>query len=226
VHAGRLEAPDTPGFAGSDFRRGGRGRRIGVLGGTFDPVHIGHLVVAVEARYQLDLDHVLLVVANDPWQKRQAGPVAGAADRLAVVAAAVENVVGVEASSIEIDRGGPSYSVETLEHLAGQDPEASLFLIVGADVAGGLGSWHRCEELPTLATLVVAHRAGSPLPDRVPGFDMVELPIPDLAISSSDLRQRLRTGRPVDFLIPEPAVDCMAQRGLYLDGRGLYAGER
>lgn len=193
------------------------GRRIGVLGGTFDPVHIGHLVVAVEARDQLALDQVLLVVANDPWQKSVDRPVTAASDRLAVVAAAVEGLRAVEASSIEIDRGGPSYSVDTLRHLHRQDPLASLFLIVGADVASGLASWHQVEELPDLATLVVARRAGStvPPPNRLPGFTMVQLPVPDLAISSSDLRQRLVAGRPVDVLVPEPAIRCIRARGLY-----------
>src|SRR5215213_1004694 len=106
--------------------------RLGLLGGTFDPVHTGHLVVAVNVRHALRLDRVLLVVANAPWQK-SARPITPAADRLAVVEAAVAGTRGVEASSIEVDRGGESYTADTLEQLAQEDHDRELFLVVGAD---------------------------------------------------------------------------------------------
>ena len=194
--------------------------RIGVLGGSFDPVHIGHLAVAVTARWALQLDRVLLVVANDPWQKTGARPITPAEDRLAVVAAATEGLTGVEASGVEIDRGGPSYTVDTLSALRQRWPGSALFLIVGTDVAAGLDTWHRAGELPELATLVVAERAGSP-PAPDPGGDwrVVHLAVPGLDVSSSDLRRRLAAGEPVDVLVPAAAIRCMTERGLYAVGR-------
>lgn len=188
---------------------------IGVLGGTFDPVHIGHLVVAVEARYQLGLDRVLLVVANDPWQKRGSRTMTPAADRLAMTRAAVEGLVGIEVSSLEVDRGGPSYMVDTLTTLRSLYPGTQLLLIVGADVAAQLDTWDRATELPALASLVVACRDGAPAEVVPPGWTVVNLPVPRLDVSSSELRERLRGGRPVDFLVPEAVMRCIEQRGLY-----------
>jgi nicotinate-nucleotide adenylyltransferase len=131
--------------------------RLGVLGGTFDPVHIGHLVAAVNVRHALGLDRVLLVVANAPWQKsdRRITP---AADRLAVVEAAVAGTPGVEASGIEVERGGESYTADTLEALS--RPGRELFLIVGSDVAADLHTWRRPHDVARLATLVVVSRGG------------------------------------------------------------------
>ena len=120
------------------------GRRLGVFGGTFDPVHVGHLVAAVNARHALGLDRVLLVVANQPWQKH-ARAVTPAPDRFAVVEAAVTNMEGLEASAVEVERGGPSYTADTLEELSRRYPDAELFLVIGADVADELDSWERME---------------------------------------------------------------------------------
>src|SRR5258708_29589451 len=131
--------------------------RIGVFGGTFDPVHVGHIVGAVEARRALALDRVVLVPAGDPGQKR--GSVAApAADRLAMVGAAVDGIEGLEVSPLEVERDGPSYTYQTLEALSG--PGRELFLIVGADVAATMRSWVGIERLPGLATLVGVDRAG------------------------------------------------------------------
>src|SRR5437763_15850460 len=113
------------------------GERIGVFGGTFDPPHVGHLVVAVNARHALRLDRLLLVVANDPWQKSQARVISSAADRLAMVEAAVADVKGLEASALEIERGGVSYTADTLASLRAESPDAELFLVVGSDAAMG-----------------------------------------------------------------------------------------
>lgn len=195
------------------------GPRIGVLGGSFDPVHIGHLAVAVAARWALRLDRLLMVVANDPWQKSAERPVTPAEDRLAVLAAAVEGLVGVEASRLEIDRGGPSYTVDTLTELHRQWPAAQLFLVVGADVVPDLATWHRSADLPGMATLVVAERAGRRSAAGPPGWSTVHLPVPALDVSSSDLRRRLAAGEPIDVLVPAAAVRCIAVRA-------LYAGER
>jgi nicotinate-nucleotide adenylyltransferase len=185
---------------------------VGVLGGTFDPVHTGHLVAAVNVRHALDLDRVLLVVANHPWQKtgRRITP---AADRLAVVDAAVAGTAGVEASAIEIERGGDSYTADTLEELA--QPDRELFLVVGADVAADLHTWRRPDVVARLATLVVVSRGGSPGVDPGPLWRTEHVRIPDLEISSSDLRARAADGRPLDHLVPLAAIACIRERGLY-----------
>jgi nicotinate-nucleotide adenylyltransferase len=188
-----------------------------VLGGTFDPVHTGHLVAAVNVRHALGLDRVLLVVANHPWQKtgRRITP---AADRLAVVEAAVAGTAGVEASAIEIDRGGDSYTADTLEQLLAEDPERELFLVVGADVAADLHTWRRPDVVAALATLVVVSRGGSPDVDPGPPWRVTHVRIPALEISSSDLRARAGDGRPLDHLVPLAAIACIRERGLYAGG--------
>jgi nicotinate-nucleotide adenylyltransferase len=189
--------------------------RLGVLGGTFDPVHVGHLVAAVEARHALGLDRVLMIVANRPWQKghRQLAP---AEDRLAVLEAALAGTAGVEASRMEIDRPGDTVTADTLEQLLGEDPSRELFLIVGADVAADLHTWRRGDVCARLATLVVVSRAGAPAPPRLgEGWRVREVEMPGLAISSSEVRARVESGRPIDFLLPHPAIDLIRARGLY-----------
>ncbi|MDA8039244.1 MAG: nicotinate-nucleotide adenylyltransferase [Actinomycetota bacterium] len=194
--------------------------RIGLLGGTFDPIHVGHLVAAVNVRHELSLDVVLLVVANHPWQKIGQRPVTPAADRLALVRAAVEGVEGIEASALEIDRGGISYTADTVSELEERFPGAEIHLVIGADVAMQLGTWERIEEVRTRVRLVVVNRPGSAAvnPGREGPLarwkaDAVE--IPALEISSTDLRDRSATGRPLDFLIPEPAIRVLRERCLY-----------
>ena len=191
-------------------------RRIGVLGGTFDPVHIGHLAAASEVRHALGLDEVLLVVAASPWQKTGTRTITPAADRLAVLQSAVEGIDGLEASSVEIDRGGPTYTADTLAELSAGGDE--LFLIVGADVANLLDTWVRPEEVKAEATLVVVGRPGS-IADvddlRTDGWRIEAVEIPALDVSSSDLRARLAAGRPIDVLVPAGAVREIEKRGLY-----------
>ncbi|HMK63057.1 MAG TPA: nicotinate-nucleotide adenylyltransferase [Acidimicrobiales bacterium] len=189
--------------------------RIGIFGGTFDPVHVGHLVAALEARQALRLDRVLLVVANDPWQKSARRKLTPAEDRFAVVAAAVEGVEGLEASRIEIDRGGKSYTADTVRELARAHLGAELFLVVGADVAGELGTWKRVDELVGTVTLVVVQRGGVREGAVTGRWQVRRVAIPALDISSSDLRRRFRDHRNVDFLVPEPAIRCIRSRGLY-----------
>ena len=194
--------------------------RIGVFGGTFDPIHVGHLVVAVDVRYALQLDRVLMVVANEPWQKVGEREVTPVADRLALVEAAVEGVDGVEASSIEVDRGGISYTADTVEELERRYPGAELFLIVGADVVDGLDTWERIDAVRDGVTLVVVNRPGSTTAEIGAGGPLadwraVAIEMPGLEISSTDLRDRAATGRPLDFLVPEPAIRVIVDRGLY-----------
>lgn len=192
--------------------------RIGILGGTFDPVHVGHLVAAVNVRYEMALDRVLLVVANEPWQKLEARPVTPALDRLALVEAAVSSCPGVEASAIEIDRGGPSYTADTVEELEGRHPGAELYLVIGADVAGTLDTWERIDELRGRLHLVVVNRPGAVIvdPTQLKGWDSSVVEIPDLEISSTDLRDRAATGRPLDFLVPVEAIRLLRERSLYV----------
>ena len=192
-----------------------RSARIGIFGGTFDPIHVGHLVAALEARQALDLDRVLLVVANDPWQKSARRNLTPAEDRYAVVAAAVEGVHGLEASRIEIDRGGKSYTADTVAEVARTHPGAELFLVVGADVAGELGTWKRVEELVGTVTLVVVQRGGVRDGEVRGRWRVRRVAIPALEISSSDLRRRFRDRRNVDFLVPEAAIRCIRRRDLY-----------
>jgi nicotinate-nucleotide adenylyltransferase len=195
------------------------GARIGILGGTFDPVHVGHLVAATWSREALELDRVLLVVANVPWQKAGLRAVTPAEDRFRMVEAAVAGVEGVEACRIEIDRGGPSYTVDTVRELREAAPSLQPFVIVGADVASELDTWHHVDELREAVTLVVVDRGGVGSADAPPGWRVERLRIPALDISSSELRQRLAQGESVDFLIPEPAIRCIRQLNLYADSR-------
>lgn len=190
--------------------------RVGVFGGTFDPPHVGHLVVAVNARYSLRLDRLLLVVAHDPWQKSHARSVSNAEDRFAMVQAAVGDVEGLEASRIELDRGGVSYTADTLRVLHDEDATRELFLIVGSDAAAGLPTWERGDEVRKLATVVVATRPGSEEGAPPAGWSWERLETPRLEVSSTDLRARVADGRPLDYLLTAPVIDCIRSRGLYL----------
>ncbi|HEY3673481.1 MAG TPA: nicotinate-nucleotide adenylyltransferase [Acidimicrobiia bacterium] len=191
--------------------------KLGVFGGTFDPVHSGHVVVATETRAQLGLDRVLLVVAGDPWQKR-GRVVASAADRLALATTAVDDLDGVEASAIEIERGEASVTADTLEALSA--PGCELYLVLGADAVANMATWRRLDETRHLATIVVVERAGDVHSEPPgPGWRVERVSIPRLDISSSDLRERLHDGRPIDGLVPPEVVREIHRRGIYTDGR-------
>lgn len=194
--------------------REGTGRRIGVFGGTFDPPHIGHLVAAIDAHQALDLDVVLLVVANAPWQKIGERAISPAEDRLAMVAAAVGDRPGLEVSDVEIRRGGLSFTADTLTALLQAEPDAQLFLILGNDAAAGFATWERHEEVAELAQLVVVDRPGTPTPID-DGFDWTRIDIPELEISSTELRQRVADGRSVEYLTPPGVVAYLRERDLY-----------
>lgn len=193
---------------------------VGVFGGTFDPPHIAHVAAAAWTRRALELDRVLLMVAGDPWQKTAVGSVTPAADRLAMATAACEGVAGVEVSDLEVRRSGPSYTVDTLTELGGGD--GRLVLVLGADAVAALPTWHRVDELPRLAELAIVARPGLGGEPGAGAFDPVAagfvvhtVPLPRLDISSTALRARLRSGAPVDGLVPPAVLACVTARGLY-----------
>ncbi|HMK10748.1 MAG TPA: nicotinate-nucleotide adenylyltransferase [Acidimicrobiales bacterium] len=189
--------------------------RLGVFGGTFDPPHVGHLVTAVNVRHALELDLVLLVVANVPWQKVGERPISPPEDRLAMVEAAVGGVPGLQASSLEIDRGGPSYTADTLRALRRDHPSAELFVVLGSDAAAGLMTWERVDEVRDGSTIVVVDRPGADGPQPPAGWRWQRVEVPRLDVSSTDLRARVSDGRPLDYLVPPEVIACIRARGLY-----------
>ncbi len=210
--------PTRPtGGTGPGAVRGG-GTRIGLFGGTFDPIHRGHVQVAEAVRDALGLDRMLVVVANEPWQK-QGRPVSPAEDRYAMVAAALDDRPGLEPSRIELDRGGPSYTVDTVRQLLADQPDAEIVVVVGADVVAALDTWRQHQALRDLVTLAVVDRPGAPLADPPTGWRAVHVAVDPVDVSSTDLRARLEAGEPVADLVPEAVIRCLSERGLYAVGR-------
>lgn len=191
------------------------GERLGIFGGTFDPPHVGHLVTAVNVRHELALDRVLLVVNDQPWQKLGTRSITPAPARFAMVEAAVGSVEGLEASRIEIDRGGMSYTADTLHALLDEDPDRQLHVILGSDAADGLPTWERAEEVRNLATIVVVERPGTHESEPPPGWSWVRVEVPRLEVSSTDLRARVADGRPLDYLLTPDVIDTVDTLGLY-----------
>jgi nicotinate-nucleotide adenylyltransferase len=170
---------------------------------------------------QLGLDRLLLVVANDPWQKSGQRAISPAEDRYALTEALAGEIPAAEVSRLEIDRGGPSYSVDTAEAVRAATGAAGLtaelFLVVGADLVPELASWHRVEDLQRLVTLAVVSRPTgvAPAPAPGPGWRVVRVDGPQVAVSSSDVRDLLASGRPVEGMVPEAVIRCIHRRGLY-----------
>jgi nicotinate-nucleotide adenylyltransferase len=189
--------------------------RLGILGGTFDPVHIGHVVAAVDVRAALGLDRVLMVPAGDPWQKR-GQVVASPEQRFAMVELACKGLDGVEVSRVELDAPGPSVTADTLERLAGDDRELSLLL--GTDAVANMPTWRRLEETRELAGIAVIERAGEHATPPGPGWRFEHVPIPRLDVSSSEIRRRIGLRLPIDGLTPPAVVRFIQDQGLYTLG--------
>jgi len=195
---------------------------VGILGGTFNPPHIGHLVCAQEARAQLDLDRVVLMPVHTPPHK-DAVDDPGPEARLALCRAAIAADEELEISTLEIERGGPSYTVDTLRALHGSREGDDLTFIVGGDMASSLPSWREPEAVLELARVAVAEREEhrrQEIAERVgalQGADerVVFFTMPRLDISSSDIRRRVAEGRPVRWLVPGEVADEIERRGLY-----------
>ena len=188
--------------------------RLGVLGGTFDPVHSGHVLLAQAILERLPLDRVLFVPAADPPHKRCL--VASAAHRFEMVRLAIEDLDGMEASRAELDRDGPSYTVETLRHFRSHYANSELYLIIGADNISDLSTWHDPEGILALATVVSGSRDEQALPqDAKFGSRILRVQTPAYDISSTDIRQRLLQGLPVRYLVPEAVERYLATHGLY-----------
>lgn len=189
-------------------------RRIGVFGGTFDPIHNTHLAIARAAREQANLDEVLFVVSANPPHKRGA-TFASAEDRLALVEAAVADQPGMTASRIELDRSGPSYTADTLDALQQRFPGAELFLIIGMDSLVDLPKWRAPERIVAAAHLLVVPRPGEPaVPDYVKG-KYTMLAFRETEVSSTDIRARIEAGDPCHDLLPPAVSDRIQERGLY-----------
>lgn len=190
------------------------------MGGTFDPIHVGHLVTAVAAQHAFGLDHVLFVPAGAPWQKlhRQVAP---AEDRYLMAVAATASNTSFSVSRIEMETEAPTYTVDTLKRLRDDNPDVELFFITGADAILQILSWKSAGEALSIATFVAATRPGydldrlnellpPDLADRVKPFE-----IPALTISSTDIRERVAQSRPIRYLVPDEVAAHIEKAGLY-----------
>jgi nicotinate-nucleotide adenylyltransferase len=195
--------------------------RLGILGGTFNPPHLGHLVCAQEAYLHLDLDRVTLMPARIPPHK----PVEdepGAEHRLELCRLAVQDDGRFTVCDAEVARPGPSYTVDTLEGLTSKAPDNELFLILGGDIAAGLPRWHQPEQVLSLSTLAIAERPGTSKADidsaltQLRGGDRAEFfPMPTIDVSSTAIRRRVRLGEPIKYLVPDPVAGYIRDHRLY-----------
>ncbi|MGH3686999.1 MAG: nicotinate-nucleotide adenylyltransferase [Pseudonocardiaceae bacterium] len=195
------------------------GSRLGVMGGTFDPIHHGHLVAASEVQARFELDEVVFVPTGIPWQK-EGRAVSPAEDRYLMTVIATASNPRFSTSRVDIDRQTPTFTVDTLTDLRTQFPDQEMFFITGADALAQILSWKRVEELFDLAHLVGVtrpgfHLDGQHLPDRA--VSLVE--VPAMAISSTECRQRVAVGLPVWYLVPDGVVQYISKRGLYHAGQ-------
>ncbi|AKK11623.1 nicotinate-nucleotide adenylyltransferase [Corynebacterium uterequi] len=198
-------------------------QRIGIMGGTFDPIHHGHLVAASEAADRFALDSVVFVPTGQPWQKRGRSVSAAELRYLMTVIATASNPQ-FTVSRVDIDRQGPTYTVDTLHDIATQFPDAELFFITGADALGSILTWRNWEKMFDLAHFIGVTRPGYELTEQMlpgPQRERVSLiEVPAMAISSTECRDRARQGRPVWYLVPDGVVQFIAKNRLYVDSAG------
>ncbi|MET0672408.1 MAG: nicotinate-nucleotide adenylyltransferase [Microbacterium pygmaeum] len=187
--------------------------RIGVMGGTFDPIHHGHLVAASEVAQSFGLDEVIFVPTGRPWHKEAVSP---SEHRYLMTVIATASNPRFTVSRVDIDREGPTYTIDTLRDLKTQRPDADLFFISGADAVAQILSWRDHDELWDLAHFVAVSRPGHDLSTAgLPSEDVSQLEIPALAISSTDCRDRVEQGNPVWYLVPDGVVQYIAKHDLY-----------
>lgn len=193
-------------------------QRIGVMGGTFDPIHHGHLVAASEVQAWFNLDEVIFVPTGEPWQKAER-EVSAAEDRYLMTVIATASNPRFSVSRVDIDRAGPTYTVDTLRDLRAARPEAEFFFITGADALTQILSWHEADEVFELAHFVGCTRPGTPIDEStlegLPADGVTIIEVPALAISSTECRARAEQGEPVWYLVPDGVVQYIAKRGLY-----------
>jgi nicotinate-nucleotide adenylyltransferase len=190
-----------------------RAPRIGVMGGTFDPIHHGHLVAASEVAQSLDLDEVIFVPTGQPWQKTHVSP---SEHRYLMTVIATASNPRFTVSRVDIDRDGPTYTIDTLRELRAQRADAELFFITGADAVAQILSWRDHNELWDLAHFVAVSRPGHVLSTAgLPSANVSQVEVPALAISSTDCRERVSNGHPVWYLVPDGVVQYIAKHHLY-----------
>jgi nicotinate-nucleotide adenylyltransferase len=186
------------------------------MGGTFDPIHLGHLVAGSEALHAFDLDRILFVPAGRPWQRAD---YSDAEDRYLMTSLAASLHPAFAVSRIELDRRGPTYTADTLEELQAFYGDAEFMFILGADAVIKLGTWVGLERLRELTEVIAVNRPGADLDDLQPepGWPTIHiLEMPQIGISASDIRQRVREERPIDFLVPTEVAGYIRERGLYI----------
>ena len=187
--------------------------RIGVMGGTFDPPHLAHLIVASDVFATLNLDTVLFVPAGDPWQK---SAVATPEQRFAMTELAIHGDARFRASRIDIDRGGPTYMVDTLMQLASEFTGAKFFCVLGSDAIASMNTWNRAEQLAGLATFVGVARPGYSLNQpTLKGVAVDFLSVPHIEISSTDVRRRISRNQPIRYLVPDLVAEYISTHNLY-----------
>ena len=192
--------------------------RIGVMGGTFDPIHHGHLVAASEVQAWYDLDEVIFVPTGQPWQKadREVSP---AEDRYLMTVIATASNPRFSVSRVDVDRGKPTYTIDTLRDLHAQRPDSEFFFITGADALARILTWHDAEKVFELAHFVGCTRPGTTIDAAtlagLPADRVTIIEVPALAISSSECRERASAGEPVWYLVPDGVVQYIAKRRLY-----------
>jgi nicotinate-nucleotide adenylyltransferase len=190
-------------------------RRVGIMGGTFDPVHHGHLVAASEVAARFELDEVIFVPTGEPWQK-QDRQVSAAEHRYLMTVIATASNPRFWVSRVDIDRPGPTYTIDTIRDLAAQQPDAELFFITGADALAQILSWKDQQDALKIAHFVGVTRPGYELSgDHLPADSVTLVDVPAMAISSSAVRERVRGGQPVWYLVPDGVVQYIGKHGLY-----------